>query len=128
MSLRSPIGKVLGSGSAKDGTGHWWAQRVTAAALLILGGWFLWSLLQIDSLAYADLRSWVGRPLSGVMLLLLGVTLAIHSSLGVQVVIEDYVHGSAVKIIALILNKFFHYFLAAAATLAVLRIALGDGA
>ena len=128
MSMRTPLGKVLGAGSAKDGTAHWWAQRVTAAALLVLGAWFLWSLLQLDSLAYAEVVSWIGAPFSSVMLLLLAVTLAYHSSLGVQVVIEDYVQGSTMKVISLILNKFFHYFLAAAALVAVLRIALGDGA
>jgi len=128
VSMRTPLGKVLGAGSAKDGTAHWWAQRVTAAALLVLGAWFLWSLLQLDSLDYADFVSWIGAPFSSVMLLLLAVTLSYHSSLGVQVVIEDYVQGSMTKVISLILNKFFHYFLAAAALVAVLRIALGDGA
>lgn len=128
MSLRSPLGMVLGSGSAKDGTGHWWAQRVSAAALLILGTWFLWSLLQVDSFAYADIRAWIAQPVSSIMLPLLVVALAWHSSLGVQVVIEDYVHGPAAKVISLILNKFIHYFLGAAALVAVLRVALGDGA
>ena len=128
MSLRSPLGKVLGSGSAKDGTAHWWGQRVSAAALLVLGAWFLLSLLQIDGLQYHQIRIWIGRPISTVMLLLFGLVLAWHSSLGVQVVIEDYVHAPSLKVISLILNKFFHVFLGAAMLVAVLRIAFGDGA
>ncbi len=127
MSLRSPLGKVLGSGSARDGTGHWWAQRVTAVALLILGGWFLVSLLQLDSFSYADTRVWIARPFVSVLLLLFCLSLAYHSQLGVQVVIEDYVHGPSLKVTSLILNKFIHFFLGAAALVAVLRIALGNG-
>ena len=128
MSLRSPLGRVLGSGSAKDGTGHWWAQRVSAAALLILGIWFLLALLALPDLEYGNVTAWIGRPFNSVMLILLVSTLAYHSSLGVQVVIEDYVHGPFIKVVSLILSKFVHFFLAAAALVAVLRITLGGGA
>jgi succinate dehydrogenase / fumarate reductase membrane anchor subunit len=126
MSLRSPLGRVLGSGSAKDGTSHWWAQRVSAAALLILGLWFLSALLLLPGVGYEQVSQWLARPFNSVMLALLAVTLAYHSSLGVQVVIEDYVHGPFIKVISLILNKFFHFFLAAAALFAVFRISLGE--
>jgi succinate dehydrogenase / fumarate reductase membrane anchor subunit len=126
MSLRSPLGRVLGSGSAKDGTGHWWAQRVSAVALLILGSWFLLALQQLPGLQFEQVTTWIARPLNSVMLMLLCVTLAFHSSLGVQVVIEDYVHGPFIKVISLILSKFIHFFLAAAALFAVLKIALGS--
>ncbi len=125
MSLRSPLASVLGSGSAKEGTEHWWSQRVTAVALLILGLWFVISLALLDSFAYATVHAWAGSPFNSVMLLLLGVTLARHSALGVQVVIEDYVHGQFLKVASLILNKFAHVFLAIAAVLAILKIALG---
>ncbi len=125
MSLRSPLGQVLGSGSAKDGTGHWWAQRVTAVALIILSGWFLYSLTRLDSFAHAAMLDWAGRPFNSVMLLLLSVTLAWHSALGVQVVLEDYVHGAFIKMVSLLLNRFAHVFLAIVAVVAVLKIALG---
>lgn len=128
MSLRSPLGQVLGSGSAKDGTEHWWAQRVSAVALVILGGWFLVSLSRLDSFAYAAILEWAGRPINGVMLLLLSVTLAWHSALGVQVVIEDYVHGPFLKVVSLVANRFAHVFLAIAAVVAVLEIAFGGPA
>ena len=128
MSLRSPLGKVLGAGSAKDGTGYWWGQRVSAAALLILGAWFLVSLLQVESLQYQDIRAWIGRPFSHDMLLLFLLTLAYHSKLGIQVVIEDYVHAPTLKVTALILNNFIHLFLGVAALVAILRAAFGSNA
>ena len=128
MSLRSPLSKVLGSGSAKEGTEHWWMQRVTAVAMALLGTWFLWSLAGITAFTQADLVAWVGQRANAIMLLLLSITLAWHSMLGVQVVIEDYVHGSAMKVLALMLNKFTHVLLATAAVLAVLKVALGGSA
>ena len=125
MSLRSPLGQVLGSGMAEGGTKHWWVQRVTAVALLILSGWFLYSITQLDSFAHSALLGWAGRPFNSVMLLLLSVTLAWHSALGVQVVLEDYVHGAFIKMVSLLLNRFAHVFLAIVAVVAVLKIALG---
>ena len=125
MSLRSPLGRVLGSGSAKDGTAHWWAQRVSAAALIVLGAWFLLSLQMLPGFEHQQLILWVSRPFNSVSLILLAATLAYHSALGMQVVIEDYVHGHSIKVISLILNNFFHVFVAAAAVFAVLKVALG---
>jgi len=128
MSLRSPLSRVLGSGSAKEGTDHWWMQRVTAIAMLILGPWFLVSIGRLDSFAEADMASWVADPMNAVMLLLLAFTLAWHSSLGVQVVIEDYIHGPALKVLSLLASKFAHVFLGLAAVFAILRLALGASA
>jgi succinate dehydrogenase / fumarate reductase membrane anchor subunit len=128
MSLRSPLSRVLGSGSAKEGTEHWWMQRVTAIALLLLGAWFLLSLGGLNSYQQADLYGWVANPLNAVMLLLLSVILAWHSALGVQVVIEDYVHGPGLKIASLLLSKFAHVFLGLAAVFAILKVSLGGPA
>ena len=116
---------MLGSGSAKDGTEHWWAQRVTAIALLILGSWFLISIMRLDNFAHTAMLDWAGRPFNSVMLLLLSVTLAWHSALGVQVVLEDYVHGTFIKVASLLLNRFAHAFLAIAAVVAILKSAVG---
>ena len=126
MSLRTPLGKALGSGSAKDGTEHWWMQRVTAVALILLGSWFMYSLFRLGDYSHAALIGWIGSPFNGVMLLLLAVTLAWHSALGVQVVIEDYVHGSMLKVVSLIASRFAHVFLAIAAVVAILRVILGN--
>jgi succinate dehydrogenase / fumarate reductase, membrane anchor subunit len=126
MSLRSPLGHVLGLGAAKDGTSHWWAQRVSAVALALLGVWFLLSLGSITGFAGHQVRSWISAPWNSVMLLLFCGTLAWHSSLGVQVIIEDYVHGPLLKVFSLLLNRFVHVFAAIAAAFAVLRISLGN--
>ena len=126
MSAGSSLAQVPASGTTEGGTQHWWAQRVTAVALLILGGWFLFSIMQFDSFAHSALLAWAGRPFNSVALLLLSLTLAWHSALGVQVVIEDYVHGSSISVVSLLLNRFAHAFLAIAAVVAIVRIALGD--
>lgn len=128
MSLRSPLGRVLGHGSAKEGTDHWWLQRVTAVALALLGVWFLLSTAGLGGFEQAAVRAWIAAPWNSVLLILLGLTLAYHSKLGLQVVIEDYVHGPFLKVVSLVANKFFHVVVATAATFAVLRIAFGAGA
>lgn len=126
MSLRSPLSRVLGSGSAKEGTEHWWMQRVTAIGLLLLGVWFLVAFAGLADYSHAALIAWVGRPGNSIMLLLLSLTLAWHSALGVQVVIEDYVHGAALKVLMLIASRFIHVLLAVAAVLAVMKVFLGS--
>lgn len=124
MSLRTPLGRVLGLGTAKDGTSHWWGQRVSAIALLFLGLWFAWCLAVMPGFSHAVVVAEIGRPINSILLLLLLVTLAYHSYLGVQVVIEDYVHAHGLKLAALILSRFAHVGLAAAAIFAILKIGL----
>ncbi len=125
MSLRTPLGRVLGLGTAKDGTSHWWAQRVSAVAMLILGLWFVFALATAPDFSHAAALSLIGKPINSILLLLLSVTMAYHSYLGVQVVIEDYVHAPGAKVIALIASRFAHIFLAVTAAFAVLKIGLG---
>ena len=125
MSLRSPLGRVLGLGSARDGTGHWWTQRVTAVALLLLGSWFVVALLRIDGLTYLEVIRFVARPLNAVLLALLAITLSWHSFLGVQVVIEDYIHAPAAKLAWLLFSRFAHAFLAIASVYAIVVIGAG---
>lgn len=98
---------------------------MSAVALLLLGGWFLYALFRIDPLSHAELLDWVARPFNTVMLLLLSVTLAWHSAIGVQVVLEDYVHGAFLKVACLVANRFAHVFLGIAAVVSILMIALG---
>ena len=125
MSLRSPLSRVLGLGSAKDGTDHWFAQRVSAVALVLLGLWFVISLAVLGTVKYGNVIAFLGKPLNGVLMALLCVTLAYHSYLGVQVVVEDYVHTKGVKMLALILSRFAHVFVAIASVYSILRIGIG---
>ena len=124
MSLQTPLGKVLGSGAAGEGVSHWWVQRVTAIALIPLTLWFLVSILGKPLHDYAALVAWLGRPWVAVFTILLAITLAGHSWLGVQVVIEDYVHGKGAKTTLLLLSTFLHFAAAVAAVFAVLLLAL----
>jgi succinate dehydrogenase / fumarate reductase, membrane anchor subunit len=124
VTLRSPLGRALGRGSAKEGVGHWWTERLTAVALVPLSLWFALALLSLDSLDYAVVRAWMSAPLNSVGVLLLVLTLLWHSSLGVQVVIEDYVHHHSLKIVSLVLVKFAHVAAAVAGSYAVLVLAL----
>ena len=125
MSLRTPLGNVLGLGSAKDGTSHFWGQRLSGIGLLILGLWFVYAILTMPGFTHADALAFIGAPLNGVLLLLLVVTMSYHSNLGVQVVIEDYVHGHGLKLASLIISRFVHTFLTVAAIYAIIKIGLG---
>ena len=125
MSLRSPLGRVLGLGTAKDGTEHWWGQRVSGVALVLLGPWFAVSLAMLPSLGYADVHAFVAELPNPVFLILLCLTMAYHSYLGVQVVIEDYVHGHGAKVLSLVLSRFAHVFFAGVGVFAILKIGIG---
>ena len=128
MSLRSPMGRVLGLGTAKGGSHHWWMQRVTSVALLFLTLWFVASLLGFSTYDYALVTGWIHKPFNAVMLSLLIATATYHSQLGLQVVIEDYVAAKFTKIVVMILLSFVHAALAALGIFAVLRIAFGVAA
>jgi len=131
VSLQSPLGKALGHGSAKDGTGHWWAQRLTAVALVPLSLWFALAMLGLlqDGVQgnYDFVAAWLREPVNAILVLLLVIALLYHSSLGLQVVIEDYVHQPAVKVTALAAVKLAHLALAVSAVYAVISVAAGVG-
>lgn len=124
MSLRSPLGRVLGLGSAKEGTEHWWAQRISAAALVLLGLWFAVAMAHLHVAHYEDVITFIAMPLHSVLLILLCATMAYHSWLGIQVVIEDYIHAPVAKIALLTLSRFLHVLVAVASIYAILRIGI----
>ena len=121
--LRSPLGRVMGLGSAKEGVGHWWAQRLTAVALIPLLLWFVIEVIRLTGAPRAVVVAWLHGPFAAITTLLMLVAVFYHMALGIQVVIEDYVHSEWSKITLLVLNKFFCAILAAAGIFAVLRIA-----
>ena len=127
MSLRNPIGRALGRGSAKSGVSHWWVQRLTAVALVPLTVWFAFAVVHLPTSDYEAVRAWVASGINPVLLLLLIGALAWHSALGVQVVLEDYVHAKGLKLAALLASTLLHALLAVAGVYAVLRIAFTTG-
>ena len=127
MSLRSPLGKVLGTGSAKEGVQHWWLQRLTSIALVPLTIWFVVSLLSLPSFEHVTVVSWMAQESTALLLILFILVATWHSQLGVRVVVEDYVHGGS-KTLTLVLITFIHAVVAAAGIFAVLKVAFGGAA
>jgi succinate dehydrogenase / fumarate reductase, membrane anchor subunit len=126
MSLQTPLGKVRGLGAAGTGVHHWWVQRLTAVALVPLAVWLLVSLLTLPALDFVTLVSWIGGTWTASLLTLFVLIASWHSALGIQVVIEDYVHEHGLKTTSLVLSGFVHAVLAALGVFAVLRIAFGS--
>lgn len=125
MSLRSDLGRVRGLGSAKDGTHHWWHQRLSAIALIPLSLWFVVTLLGKLHSGHTDVVAWIASPFVTVMLLALVGATFYHAKLGLQVVIEDYIHGELSKIALLILMKLTIAFGALLGIVAILKISFG---
>jgi succinate dehydrogenase / fumarate reductase membrane anchor subunit len=125
MSLRSPLGRVLGLGSAHSGVHHWWQQRLSSVALVPLAIWFLVSLLALPSLGYETVIAWMGQGWTAILLVLFVVVATWHSQLGVRVVVEDYVHGAGARTLTLVIATFAHVLIAAAGVFAVLKVAFG---
>lgn len=122
--LRSGLGRVRGLGSAKEGVNHWWSQRVTAIALVPLTLWFIASVILLAGADHATVSAWIARPINTVLLLcLLGATFW-HAALGLQVVIEDYIHAERMKLAVLLAAKGVLVIGALTGIVAVLRVAL----
>ena len=122
MSFRTPLGRVRGLGSAKDGTGHWWMQRLTALALVPITVWFVISVIGMAGASYAEFSDWLANPLvAGLFLILIAATFY-HAVLGLQVVVEDYLHNEGMKIATLLVIKATAVLLGLTAALSVLRL------
>ena len=121
MSLRSPLGRAAGLGSAGHGVAHWWAQRITAVALIPLAPWFLLRLASLPSLSYEDLLLCFQGLGNATLLTAFVLALLYHSELGVRVVLEDYV-GGGLRVACLILSRLVHIGLGLAGLLAIARI------
>jgi succinate dehydrogenase / fumarate reductase membrane anchor subunit len=124
MSVRTPLGRVRGLGSAKSGVEHFWHQRLTAAALVPLTIWFVWAVARYAGAPYAEVLEFLHNPFNAAAMLLFVIAGLYHMSLGVQVVIEDYVQGEGAKLALLLLTKFAAFAIGMISLIAVLRIAV----
>jgi succinate dehydrogenase / fumarate reductase membrane anchor subunit len=125
MDQRTPLAKVRGLGSAKEGTDHFWKQRVTGVANLFLVIWMLVVLVQIAGADYDTVRRTLAQPHNAIAIALLVLSSALHMRLGMQSVIEDYVHSDGRKVLALMLNTFFTIVVALTSVFASLKLSLG---
>jgi succinate dehydrogenase / fumarate reductase, membrane anchor subunit len=122
---RSPFDRTQGLGSAREGVGHWWMQRVTALALIPLTLWFAASLIARARDDYGAFILWLHSPFTSVLMVLLLIALFYHMALGLQVVVEDYVHTDRIKMPTVVVIQLGCFALAAAGIIATLRIAFG---
>jgi succinate dehydrogenase / fumarate reductase membrane anchor subunit len=122
QNMRTPLARAIGLGLAKEGVGLWWAERVSAVALVPLTLWFVASIIAHTGSDYATFIVWLKMPLTAILVILLLIALFYHTALGLQVVIEDYVHSGA-KFAAVIAVRLGCFALAIAGALATLRIA-----
>jgi len=125
MSLRTPLSQVTGLGSAKEGTQHFWVQRLTAAANVPLMLFFVWLVVSLVGADRAEMIAMFANPIVTALTILMILSATIHMRLGLQVVIEDYVHGEGLKLSLVILNYFFSYGVAAVAVVSLLQMSFG---
>ncbi len=126
MSLQTPLKRAIGLGSAKEGVHHWKAQRLTAIVMIPLSLWFVCNVASLAGGEYADLVTWIKQPFSAALMLLLLFSMFYHMALGLQVVIEDYVHTTWMKITLLLITQFGSILIGLASIVSVLLIATGD--
>ncbi|MDG4597077.1 MAG: succinate dehydrogenase, hydrophobic membrane anchor protein [Candidatus Contendobacter sp.] len=124
MSIRTPLAHVRGLGTAKDGTHHWWVQRVTSIILVPLVLWFAFSMLRYSRVEHEVFQHWLSNPYRAGAMVALLATAFYHASLGMQVIYEDYVRPEGAKFIALLVTQFVLFLLGAISIVAVLKIAL----
>jgi succinate dehydrogenase / fumarate reductase membrane anchor subunit len=125
VDLRSDLARVRGLGSAKDGVHHWWMQRLSAVALVPLGIWFVVSAIKLAGVPLDAFRVWLNTGANVFLMIVFVATLFYHLKLGVQVVVEDYVHSEKAKLLSLMLNTFACILVGAYCVFALLKVAFG---
>lgn len=125
MDMRTPLGRVRGLGSAKEGTDHFWRQRLTAIANIPLTIFFVIFVLVYHGESFETVAAALSNPIVAVVMALAVLSLVIHMRLGMQTVIEDYIHGEGLKIVLLISNSFFAVIVGAVSLFAILKLGFG---
>ena len=125
MDMRTPLGKVRGLGSAKEGTDHFWKQRLTAIANVPLVLFFIWMVITLNGAPHEQVVATLSHPLVAVLMMATIISVCWHMKLGMQVVIEDYIHGEGAKILLIVLNNFFCVLTGLLALFAVLKLGFG---
>lgn len=123
--MRTPLGKVRGLGSAKDGTQHFWMQRMSAVALVPLVVFFVGLLVCLNGADYVQVRAALANPFTALVMALFVLAGVYHMRLGMQIVIEDYIHGEGLKIVCVMLNTFFAIVVGGASLFAILKLSFG---
>ncbi len=124
MNLRNPLARAKGLGASGEGSHHWWVQRVTAIALVPLSLWFVFSIINHIGNSHEEVTIWIAQPSVALLLIIYLGFMFYHAQLGIQVVIEDYVHSELVKVVSLLLVKGIILVAGLASILSVLRLAL----
>ena len=125
MSMVNPLARARGHGSAKEGVHHWYAQRASAILLIFLVGWLIYALFKLSGTGHAEAVEFISGPVNAAFLVLLLVTMFYHAMLGLQVVIEDYVHQRTVEVVLLLLTRAGAYVGMAIGIIHVLKLAIG---
>jgi succinate dehydrogenase / fumarate reductase membrane anchor subunit len=124
MNIQTPLARARGLGSAKSGVEHFWHQRLTAVALVPLTAWFVWAVARYAGAPHAEVAAFLGNPFNATAMLLFVIAGLYHMVLGVQVIIEDYIHRESSKLALLLLNNFAGFAIGIVCAVAVLRIAI----
>jgi succinate dehydrogenase / fumarate reductase membrane anchor subunit len=125
MSMLNPIARARGHGSAKEGVHHWYAQRASAVLLIFLLGWLIFSIFSLAGGGYEASRAFIANPVNASFLGLLLVVVLYHAMLGLQVVIEDYVHNPAAEVVLYFVTRAGGYVLMALGLVHIMKLALG---
>ncbi len=124
--MRTPLNKVRGLGSAKEGADHFWKQRITGLANIPLTLFLVVTIIALAGKDHGSVTTWLGSPLVAIAMMALILSGAIHMRLGMQVIIEDYVHGEGAKIVFLMANTFFSILVGLASMFAIIKLGLGN--